>query len=663
LTPAEIAAEICRSLDFLETEMRDVPERQRSMRAVFDHSWRLLTDRERHAFQGLSVFRGGLTREAAQAVTGASLLELRAFVNRSLLHSTSTRRFEVHELLRQYAQEKLEASPDGGEAAQHRHCAYYSAALERWGTDLKGARQEAALAEMRADQQNARAAWEWAVERGQVARLDQAVEGLCLFYDRRGRLLEGEGRCCAAVDRLAGIVSGDGPALSRAVGPVASQRDAEGPVPGAAEGSRGDVLRVLAKVLTWQASFNWGLGRREPGRRLLRQSLDLLEEPELADQDTRAERAHASGLMGVVAFGFGDREEARRWYERSLALYRALRDDWGVALYFGGFAELAFYSGAYEDARQLGEQSLALRRALGDQWGVANALTGLSAYALEQGQIDEAECFVRESIAIRERIGHRGHEFWASRWGLARLLVKGGKFAEGHALCEEIASRCEEMGLPFVVRWSNALLGDAKLHRGQYEGARALAKMALAHSQESGDPALAIQSLYGLGLVAVVGEAYDEAHQLLQECVGLIREIKQHWILGQVLAGLGLACRGLGQLTQAGEHFREALRAGVEKRHIWMLVEVLPAFALFLSDQGQVENSLELYALASRYPYVANSQWFEDVAGKRIAAIATTLPREVVAAARERGWARDLWATAEELLEEMGGAADCPNTK
>ncbi len=69
LAPEEIAAEIGQGLDFLETGLSDVPERQRSIRAVFDHSWDLLTEREREVFQQLSVFRGGFTRDAAQKIT------------------------------------------------------------------------------------------------------------------------------------------------------------------------------------------------------------------------------------------------------------------------------------------------------------------------------------------------------------------------------------------------------------------------------------------------------------------------------------------------------------------------------------------------------------------------------------------------------------------
>ena len=79
----------------------------------------------------------------------------------------------------------------------------------------------------------------------------------------------------------------------------------------------------------------------------------------------------------------------------------------------------------------------------------------------------------------------------------------------------------------------------------------------------------------------------------------------------------------------------------------------LTAITLRLADEGQKVRAVELYALASRYAFVANSRWFEDVAGKHIAAVAATLPPEVVAAAQERGKARDLWATAEEMLKEL----------
>jgi len=80
LSPAEIAAEMEHSLDFLATDGQQVPKRQRSMRAVFDYTWAALADRERAIFRTLAVFHGGFAREAVQQVSGASLRELLGLV-------------------------------------------------------------------------------------------------------------------------------------------------------------------------------------------------------------------------------------------------------------------------------------------------------------------------------------------------------------------------------------------------------------------------------------------------------------------------------------------------------------------------------------------------------------------------------------------------------
>ena len=80
----------------------------------------------------------------------------------------------------------------------------------------------------------------------------------------------------------------------------------------------------------------------------------------------------------------------------------------------------------------------------------------------------------------------------------------------------------------------------------------------------------------------------------------------------------------------------------------------LPGVALLLVENGRLERAVEVYALASRYPFVANSRWFEDVAGRHIATVAAALPPDVVAAAQERGRARDMDATVAELLAELG---------
>src|SRR5918912_3333037 len=138
LSCAEIADEIEGSIDFLATSMRDVPERHRSLRAAIDQSWRLLTDEQRSAFSRLSVFRGSFDRSAAVAVTGADLRLLSELAAKSLLRRPDFGRFELHELLRQYAAEQLRLSPDEEADARERHARHYATMLLERKAPLMG---------------------------------------------------------------------------------------------------------------------------------------------------------------------------------------------------------------------------------------------------------------------------------------------------------------------------------------------------------------------------------------------------------------------------------------------------------------------------------------------------------------------------------------------
>ncbi len=626
LTPSEIAGEIRQSLDFLETDLRDVPERQRSMRAVFDHTWNLLTKREQELFAGLSVFRGGFTREAAREISGASLRDLMALVHKSLLYRTASGRYDVHDLIRQYAAEKLKESPAASEAARDRHSIYFTTALQRWEADLRGPRQQTALAEMDAEIENARHAWDWAVEQAPVARLDQGIVALYRFYAWRRGWQEAEVVCRTAAEKLVARVSES---------PQAS----------------GDELRVLAQVLSIRSNFNWHMGRTELCSQLLRQSLALLEQCGLDDPNARLGKAYTLHEMGLVASD-SDQVEARRFYEQSLALCRALEHRWGTAQALYALGAVATSQGAYAEAKRFHEEGLAIRRAVGDQRTLAASLAGLGAIAMRQGEFEEAEGLLRESIAIHQEIGNRaGIAYSLSRLGTTLMYL--GKFAEATALLQECVAVYDELGSRRGLAYSTTALGHATAHSGQYEQARVQGQLGLALSREIGYREGIGYSYWVLGFITLAEEAYAKAEQLLQESVAAFRELGQRDELGSVLGFLGMAFCGLGRLSQAKQHICEALRIGSEIRGFTPSMSAIRAIALLLTNQGDPERVVELYALASRYPAASNSRLSEDIVGKHISAVAAGLPPEVVAAAQERGRARDLEATVAELLAEL----------
>jgi tetratricopeptide (TPR) repeat protein len=219
---------------------------------------------------------------------------------------------------------------------------------------------------------------------------------------------------------------------------------------------------------------------------------------------------------------------------------------------------------------------------------------------------------------------------------------------------EESLAIYNDLGFRDRIAFLNISLGGPKVHLGRYEQARAQAQMGLTLSREIGFRRGIGYSCWLLGCVALAVEAYAEAQQSLQESVAVYQEIGQREQLGSALAALGYAARGLGNMSEAQQHLYEALQTATEIQAFIPLMLALPAIALLLADRSEKERAVELYALASRYPYVANSRWFQDIAERHIAAVAT-LPPDVVATAQARGRARDLEATVAELLVELAG--------
>jgi predicted ATPase/DNA-binding SARP family transcriptional activator len=731
LPPAEIAAQISQSLDLLETERRDVPERQRSVRAAFDHSWHLLTDHERAAMQALSVFRGSFSRQGAQCVSGALLRDLRALVDKSLLQPVPGGRYEVHELLRQYAAEKLGANRELEFAARNRHCAHYADALQGWAVDLKSSRSPTALVEIEGEMENVRAAWNWSVQRGDLERLDQAIEGLCLYHLLRRRPHDGEALCQSAADQLAA----SHPVCGRFASAILDKRPAPGhsalqsapeergaiSAPTLSESrSKAEGLRVLAKLLTWQAWFCWYQGRGGPSSRLQGPCLALLEDLESAGYDVRLEKArillaggdleqclplvrtlddqwwkaqllancacstddyyearesvhevialfetlgdqsfaaHILTYWGWKAFSRSNYGEAKKVWEESLPLHRSLGDQFWEAITLHSLGCAAWVFGDCGRAHHPLEEAAALQRALGDQRGLADSLHQLANVVLYQGRFERAERLARESIAISRAIGHRNTIAEGCR-ALGMALIGLGEFAEAQSPLEESAAVYTELGWVAEPVFANIWLSRAKLHLGQTDQARTLGESCLTRAREAGVRREIGLSLLLLGDVALAEGACREACGSLQDGFSVLQAIGYQPELGPVMASVGAAMQGLGKRSEARKHVQEALRMTIEIEAAFPLLRALPAAALLLCDAGQRDRAVEAYALASRYPYVANSRWFEDVVGKHIAAASESLPPDVVAAAKEHGRARDLRETAEELLGELGAAVE-----
>jgi len=619
LSPPEMVKEVQGGLGILAGGSVDLPERQQSQQAVFEASWGLLDERERVVFEVLSTFRGGFSREAASVVAGATVGEIRSLIDKSFVYCLSEGRYAIHELLRKYAAERLDGKPEAAEEAYNRHCAYYCRRLEEWDADLRGPRQNLALGEMEAELHNVVAAWDWAVEKGQVDRLDHAAGGLALFYYWRVRLQEGQVTYRRAVESLTAR-------------PSRSQ------------------LPVVAKLLIWESVFAWELGQSEMCRSLLMQASTLLEEAMAAGEDIRNE--HARLLRRLASLDQNaDHDRAEMLYEQSLQLCRETGNLPGVASSLQGLGWIAWSSGAYGRARQLREESLAIRRRIGDPRAIASCLSALANGAVYEGRFEEAERCAQECIAIRQANGDRHNLAW-SLVDSAALLLWSGRFGEASSLYRQAVAIWTDLGAHTAI--FDVTIAAAELLQGSYEQALEWAQEGLAHSSESGNLRASGLGRLVLGGIALVRESFQEASSLLQESASMLSNLDHRAELGWALGTQAYAERRMGLAAQARYHVQSALQTACDSGDHLTVLFAIPAMALLLLDDGGVERAVELYALASKEPFVGNSRWFDAVAGRTITSAAEGLPPAIALAAQERGRARDLRATVADLLGAPG---------
>jgi predicted ATPase/DNA-binding CsgD family transcriptional regulator len=202
LTLDRIASEIQKSVDFLKTEMRDIPERQRSIRAVFDWTWQQLRDAEQQVFMRLSVFRGGFIIDAAEVVAGATMRNLQVLVNKAFLVHDNSGRYDVHELLRQYGETELVKLPEIARKTRDDHAGLFADYLvnyydRSWGSDplvdFQGGRVEF---------DNIMVAWEWAVQNHYDELLLRMVQGMGWLFYNLNRFQEGTELFRRTVERI-----------------------------------------------------------------------------------------------------------------------------------------------------------------------------------------------------------------------------------------------------------------------------------------------------------------------------------------------------------------------------------------------------------------------------------------------------------------------------
>lgn len=435
LSLQEIASEITTNLDFLSTNMRDIPPRHHSIRAVFEYTWKRLSAAEQSALMKLAVFRGGCTREAAEEITGANLLLLRTLVNKSLIRCTPNGRYELHALLRQFAEVRLESM---GELAttQIAYSRHYADILYGLNAQLRGAGQAAALDTIERDLENIRAGWQQAIDYQLVDVIARYLEGLYYYFDMRSRANEGVTLFSQAV------------ALLRKAEP------------------KGESQLLLGKALARQGSLAQRLGHYREAAQLLESSLKILRA-----FDKREEIAFVLNNLADIARASGQYHLAKQFCEDSLAIFRELGDEWSMTGALNNLGVVMYFLDLFAEADKYYRESLALSTRLGDKHGVAISLINLGTISHDQEQYSEAQHYYHESLKLCQQLDDQ-YGIAASINNLGRTAFMQGAYVEAKQYCEECLALYKRYGDYWGIAAALINLGDIVCALGDLQSAR-----------------------------------------------------------------------------------------------------------------------------------------------------------------------------------------------
>lgn len=441
LEPQEICAEIDQKFDFLETTLYGLPERQRSMRAVFNHTWRLLSDREQRILQGLSVFRGGVSRQAASFVTGATLTDLKALANKWLVERDHLGRFILHELFKQYLAERLDENPDEKIKSKDKHLTYFANFLQERSGDLEGNDAKQALAEIGLEIENTQAAWNWALERQNLEAIERSLEGLAQFYVLSARYQEGES------------------AFARAGKVLTILRDMQD------WDYKNDLL--LGKILIRLGLCRGKQGLNCQAGEVLQKGLSLL-------QDSGDPKELAYALL-YLYYWPTKIEEKQIFLDKALPIFIDINERKGIAYVHTALGYILFDQGNFLKARQYFFESLETHRQLANRRDIASSLGDLGYIHWIMGDYPEAiRCF-QESLDIMQEQSDK--EGISETYNLLALVL--GAWKE-YARCKEFLWKrfhmAKETGNLNGIAVALTNIAECELMEGNDEEANRLAK-------------------------------------------------------------------------------------------------------------------------------------------------------------------------------------------
>jgi predicted ATPase len=645
LSPKEIAAEITRSLDFLETDQAGVPDRQRSLRAVFESSWILLNEDEKHAFLSLCVFVGSFSRQAAQQVSEASLRTLLRLANKSWLQQTDGGRFELHELMRHYAEEHLKADMLAWRNAKNHHAEYFANFVANQSLRMQSPEQvDGVKALVEEFEGNIKNAWDWLVSERRWNDLIQLMTlGLFQYGTIRWQTDELIHWFRAARRSLSSEFTTKG-RLAFAIFStleVYCEENAE----------IKDANPINRIGLIWQMVSQYDLAKAMGFWFVMlaflvraRKVASDIDEP-LEANITRLREQKSQWLLGVsLLFRANWMSE---YVHDGISLLEAAKifEDMGVIWEQGLVAEqlgkyayqqrlpLAEVTGYYDRARQYYQKLKGYTPRPGIN------LMGLADVYFQQGKHEEGFALFEEEQKELERMGQTRVLELNKHWE-SLFAVRYSTYENALHFRQQSLELIRKLGYQSDLAWRLFEIGDVYRVFGEPEKALGLYEQARALFEK-------MNMVLGLGFdqhargeLSLREGRYSDALLHYQKFEAYAREDNHIWGMAQSRARIALAHAYLGNIEQARLDMQGALAEIYDFRQDDLTLQTMLTEPVCLVREGKMEAAIELVSFLRIHP----GSWNETKqhADRILETASRDLHQEVVQAAIERGKSLDL---------------------
>lgn len=554
-------------LDFLATPLRDVEARHSSLRAVFEHSWCLLSPTDQSALARLSIFCNPFRHAAARAVAEVTPPQLAAFVRKSWLHLAPDERYELHPLLRQFLAEKLAAHPADEHATRARHAAHFANVMMQMHQREQAGRTDQAQAIVKLVIDDVIAAFQWAVAQRTFEIIDQMIPYGYRYFAVAGQYQIGKTLFASAVEELRETRDADDRAtmiLAKLLGYtgvlkmfLVEYAEAQAHL----ETSLALARRLGAHAQASLALHSLGFIATEQGHHS--QAKQLLEEALVLRRQNSGDTVPILATLGRLALETGAPAQARVRYDAAVALAPTGRTPLtpNIAIALHGLGRAYQRLGEPDQARRVLEQSLGMCRALEHKLGTARCLADLGRLATDAGDFATATAHLAASVRLLREIGKTNEAALALREQGWLSEAQNDYIAARHAYAasEEWLAQMPNQLYSAVV---HADLGRVCAWLNDFRAAETFLASARALAEET-------QSTYGAML----------AH-----------------------ASWGIVARGRGAWQEAREHLRAALRISVDAQEVYEALKTLVELADTLAQMGACERAATLSAFALAHP-------------------------------------------------------------